>query len=121
MPNYELAEAANDDLQNIAQYTLSKWGAKQVADYGALLDAHFEAIGNGKARTRIFLPPRPEVRRSRTRERQDFEAEALGNFHHPRSVLLLLRGQSGNCLEESLESRWRDHAHQATGCLAEVA
>jgi len=35
MPNYELAEAAAEDLQNIAQYTVSQWGAKQVVHYGA--------------------------------------------------------------------------------------
>ena len=55
MANYELAEAAEADLRSIALYTISRWGSKQAARYGAILDAHFEAIGNGKTRTRIFL------------------------------------------------------------------
>ncbi len=36
MPHYALA-AAEGDLQNIAQYTVSKRGAKQAVHYGALL------------------------------------------------------------------------------------
>ena len=62
MANYELAEAAEADLRGIALYTISKWGSKQAARYGAILHAHFEAIGNGKTRTRIFLRHRPELR-----------------------------------------------------------
>ena len=65
MPNYELAEAADEDLRSIALYTISKWGAKQATRYGAILDAHLQAIGDGKARTRIFLQHRPELRVSR--------------------------------------------------------
>ena len=51
MPNYELAEAAENDLKSIALYTIAKWGTKQAARYGAVLDSHFKAIGNGKAKT----------------------------------------------------------------------
>ena len=65
MANYELAEAAEADLRSIALYTISRWGSKQAARYGAILHAHFEAIGNGKTRTRIFLRHRPELRVSR--------------------------------------------------------
>jgi plasmid stabilization system protein ParE len=53
------------DLKDIALYTLSEWGLKQAAHYATLLDAHFEAIGNGNAKTRIFLPHRHELRVSR--------------------------------------------------------
>jgi toxin ParE1/3/4 len=55
MDNYELTEAAEEDLKSIALYTISKWGPAQAVRYGAFLDAHLEAIGSGKARTRIFL------------------------------------------------------------------
>jgi len=48
MANYELAEAAEADLRSIALYTISRWGSKQAARYGAILHAHFEAIGTGK-------------------------------------------------------------------------
>lgn len=53
MPNYELAEAAAEDLRNIALYTVAKWGPKQAARYGGLFDTHFDAIGAGIARTHI--------------------------------------------------------------------
>ncbi len=62
MSNYELADAAVEDLKSIARYTLSKWGPKQALRYGALFDAHFQAIGNGQAKTRTFLQRRPELR-----------------------------------------------------------
>lgn len=98
MPNYELAEAAEEDLQNIAQYTGSKWGAKQVVLYGALLDAHFEAIGNGKARTKIFLPHRPELRVSRVEHHYVFHLERpkqrpliLAVFHENMDLMTRLR------------------------------
>ncbi len=48
MSNYELTEAADEDLKGIALYTLPKWGPKQAARYEAALDAHFEAIGKGR-------------------------------------------------------------------------
>jgi plasmid stabilization system protein ParE len=65
MPNFDLATAAEEDLKKIALYTISKWGGQQAVRYGALLDAHFEAIGNGKAKTRIIMPRRPDLRVSR--------------------------------------------------------
>jgi len=103
MPNYELAEAAEEDLQNIAQYTISRWGAKQMVHYGALLDAHFEAIGNGKARTRIFLPHRPELRVSRVEhhyvfhlERQKQRPLILAVFHENMDLMTRLRHRLEN-------------------------
>ena len=47
MANYELTEAADEDLKGIALYTISKWGPAQAVRYGAFLDAHLEAIGSG--------------------------------------------------------------------------
>ena len=75
MPNYELAGAAEADLKRIALYTISKWGPNQSARYGDKLDAHFEAIGNGKAKTRIFLPQRPELRVSRVEHHYIFHLD----------------------------------------------
>jgi plasmid stabilization system protein ParE len=75
MENYELAEAAEADLKGIALYTLSKWGPDQAVRYGAVLDSHFEAIGKGKARTRIFLRHRPELRVSRVEHHYVFHLE----------------------------------------------
>lgn len=65
MPGFELARSAESDIRSIAIYTLEKWGARQATRYAAILDAHFEAIANGKARTRVFLQHRPELLVSR--------------------------------------------------------
>ena len=61
MAKYELGQDAADDLETIADYTISNWGAKQASRYSARLDSHFDAIANGKARSRHFLPHRPEL------------------------------------------------------------
>lgn len=103
MPNYELAEAAEADLKSIALYTLSKWGPKQAARYGAILDAHFEAIGNGKARTRIFLQHRPELRVSRIEHHYVFHLRRdktrpiiLAVFHEGMDLMNRLRTRLGD-------------------------
>ena len=72
MASYELAQAAEADLKNIALYTISEWGPEQAARYGAILDAHFTAVANGKARTRIFLRHRPELHMSRIKHHHVF-------------------------------------------------
>lgn len=98
MPHYELAAAAEADLEKIAQYTVSKWGTRQAVHYGALLDAHFEALGNGKARTRIFLSHRPELRVSRVEHHYVFHLERpqqcpliLAVFHESMDLMSRLR------------------------------
>ncbi len=65
MPVYELTEAADADVQAIAQYTVTTWGIEQARRYEAILERHFQAIGREKARTRGFLKNRPELRVSR--------------------------------------------------------
>ena len=102
MANYELAEAAEADLKSIAFYTSSKWGAKQAARYGTVLDAHFEAIGNGEARTRIFLKHRPELRVSRVEHHYVFHLDRekqcpliLAVFHEKMDLMTRLRTRMG--------------------------
>ena len=98
MPNYELAEDAEADLRDIALYTMSRWGAKQAAQYAALLDAHFEAIGSGRARTKVFLQHRPELRVSRVErhfvfhlKRDDRDPLILAVFHERMDLMARLR------------------------------
>ena len=100
MPGYELAGAAEKDLKSIALYTISEWGSQQALRYGALLDAHFEAIANGKARTRTFLPNRPELRVSRVKHHYVFHLEQEGQrplilavFHENMDLMTRLRGR----------------------------
>lgn len=103
MPDYELAEPAEEDLKSIALYTISKWGARQAARYGAALDAHFEAIGNGKARTRVFLQHRPELRVSRVEHHYVFHLDRekqcpliLAVFHENMDLMARLRARLGD-------------------------
>src|SRR5690242_18739465 len=100
MASYELAEAAEEDLRSIALYTLSKWGSRQATRYGAILDAHFEAIGKGKARARIFLRHRPELRVSRIGHHYVFHLDRerqcpliLAVFHENMDLMTRLRAR----------------------------
>jgi plasmid stabilization system protein ParE len=103
MANYELTEAGDEDLKSIAVFSISKWGPNQAVRYGAFLDAHFEAIGAGKARTRIFLPHRPELRVSRARHHYVFHLERenhcpliLAVFHEHMDLMARLRTRLGD-------------------------
>ena len=103
MPNYDLTEAAEADLKSIADYTISRWGSKQAVRYGAILDSHFEAIGDGKARTRIFLLHRPELRASRVDHHYVFHLERekhcpliLAVFHESMDLMTRLRARLGD-------------------------
>ena len=65
VPHYELTEEADADIHAIAHYTISTWGSEQARRYEALLENHLRAIGQQKARARIFLEHRPELLVSR--------------------------------------------------------
>lgn len=65
MPVYKLTDAADEDLQAIARYTISTWGIYQARRYEALLENHFRAIGRQKARVKVFLKLRPALLVSR--------------------------------------------------------
>jgi toxin ParE1/3/4 len=100
MPDYELAEAAEADIESIALHTISKWGAKQAARYAAALDAHFDAIGSGKAKSRIFLQHRPELRVSRVERHYVFHLNRekqcpliLAVFHERMDLMARLRSR----------------------------
>jgi len=103
MPNYELTEKADEDLKRIALYTISKWGSAQAERYGAVLEAHFDAIGTGKAKTRVFLRHRPELRVSRARHHYVFHLERekhlpliLAVFHEHMDLMTRLRARLGD-------------------------
>jgi toxin ParE1/3/4 len=98
MAGFELARSAESDIRSIALYTLKEWGAKQAARYAANLDAHFEAIGSGKARSRIFLKHRPELRVSRVEHHYVFHLVRemkcpliLAVFHENMDLMTRLR------------------------------
>ena len=71
--------------------------------YGAFLDAHCEAIGSGKARTRVFLRHRPELRVSRARQHYVFHLEReklcpliLAVLHEHMDLMTRLRARLGD-------------------------
>src|SRR6187401_371574 len=58
--------------------------------------------------------------RSRAGWRRNFQSVFLSNLYHARNVLLLLRTEHTNFLEEHFKARRRDDAHEPTGRLTEV-
>lgn len=65
MPSYQLTPDAEADLDEIAEYTLSEWGADQQLRYGELLEAAFERIAEGTAISRPVLEAFPHLYVSR--------------------------------------------------------
>src|SRR4030095_13087088 len=60
------------------------------------------------------------IRISRASRRQDFQSVLARDLHYARNFLLLLRTQRTDLLEESLEARGRDDAHEPAGRRADV-
>ena len=62
---YELTEPAQEDLKDIARYTLTEWGEKQSLRYAALLEKRFCEIAARTATSRPFSNRFPQVLVSR--------------------------------------------------------
>jgi toxin ParE1/3/4 len=62
---YSLTTSAQADLEEIARYTLEKWGEKQAMQYAASLDDCFENIAQGRASHRAFSKTLPQVQVTR--------------------------------------------------------
>lgn len=87
MPAYELTAAAEEDLKNIALYTLKEWGEKQFLRYAELLEKHMEAIAAKSAHSRTFSQRYPEVRVSRCEHHYIFYLHPQGK--PPRIIAVL--------------------------------
>jgi len=61
MQLYILTDEAEQDLREIARYTLQKWGKKQLENYRKELKKQFETIGSNAVIKRQFSPTIPEV------------------------------------------------------------
>jgi len=61
MSLYELSIDAEKDLQEVAQYTLHKWGAKQLIRYRNGLKDTFEMIAGEMLHRRVFSKAIPDV------------------------------------------------------------
>ncbi|MFC7339316.1 type II toxin-antitoxin system RelE/ParE family toxin [Haloferula chungangensis] len=81
MPNFELSHLADGDIAGIIRYTIVKWDDEQAIRYVGFLDAHFEAIGKGEARTKAVFGHRGDLRVSRCQRHVIFPQERSGD--HP--------------------------------------
>lgn len=61
MPAYILSKSAEQDLREIARYTLKKWGKTQLNSYRQMLKNSFEAIAAGDVVQRRFSENLPDV------------------------------------------------------------
>jgi len=54
MKTYDLTAAAEEDLREIWRYTYETWGVDQADRYFDRIGACFDAVGEGRARSRSF-------------------------------------------------------------------
>ncbi len=76
MPEYRLTPDAEEDLWEIARYTLATWGEAQQRRYEASLTQCFEELAEGSARSRRPLPHRPDVHQVHCQHHHVFAIEA---------------------------------------------
>ena len=65
MSDYVLANGAEDDLEKIAEYTVTRWGVEQARKYESILARHFEALADQGVRTKPLFENWPELQVSR--------------------------------------------------------
>ena len=58
---YQLTSPAQEDLADIARYTLAQWGRAQALRYGELLERRFREIADRTAVSRPFSNRFPQV------------------------------------------------------------
>ena len=59
---YKLTPQAEEDIKEIARYTLKQWGKKQSMLYAGMLGNHFRKITAGSAHSRSFSEHYPQVK-----------------------------------------------------------
>jgi len=62
MTTYELSKDAEDDLREVARYTLDTWGRGQLTEYRQGLKETFKAIGLQDVIARQFSKNYPQLR-----------------------------------------------------------
>jgi plasmid stabilization system protein ParE len=65
MRPYVLTSSAEDDLKDIARYTLKQWGKKQSLQYATLLETRFLEIADRTSFSRPFSESYPQIRVTR--------------------------------------------------------
>lgn len=62
MQPYELSKDAEEDLREVARYTLDQWGKEQLAEYRQGLKETFHTIGVQNVVSRQFSKNYPQLR-----------------------------------------------------------
>jgi toxin ParE1/3/4 len=65
MQPYLLTTSAEDDLKDIARYTLKQWGKKQSLQYASLLEKRFLEIADRTSLSRSFSEHYPQIQVAR--------------------------------------------------------
>lgn len=61
MQPYVLTPSAEDDLKDIARYTLKQWGKKQSLQYASLLETRFLEIADRTSLSHSFSERYPQI------------------------------------------------------------
>ena len=87
MPEYRLTPDAEDDLLEIAIYTIRRWGLQQADVYEAALVGCFQTIGQGKEQSSAPITHRPELQVTRCRHHYVF---SLREKNSPALIVAIL-------------------------------
>ena len=98
-PNYTLSKDAEQDLREIARYTLEKWGAKQLAKYQQDLQIQFDKIGTKEIISKRYSKNLPDIYFVRAKEHFIFYLNTekpiiIGVLHKSRDLVLHLSARS---------------------------
>ncbi|MEE9392004.1 MAG: type II toxin-antitoxin system RelE/ParE family toxin [Planctomycetota bacterium] len=95
MPEYEITPAVENDLLEIALYTLNEWGLDQMILYQNAFEKHFKGIGQLRVRLISVLKDWPELQMSRCEHHYVFSLRRLDDcplifavFHEVRDLMI---------------------------------
>lgn len=100
MHPYKLSKDAEEDLREVARYTLKKWGTEQLAEYRQGLKETFHAIGVQDIADRQFSVNYPQLRVTKYRFHYIFfiaegveKPIIIGVIHERRDIVSQLAGR----------------------------
>jgi toxin ParE1/3/4 len=96
MRQYKITEDAEQDLREIARYTLSKFGPKQLEAYRQALNSTINAIGRNEVIQRQFSKNRPNILVTKCQHHYIFyivegveKPTVIGVIHEARDIVVL--------------------------------
>jgi plasmid stabilization system protein ParE len=98
MSHFEISYLADQDLENIAKYTIESWDIEQAEKYLASLDQHFEKIHDEKIMIKNVFKHRNDLKVSRCKHhvifhlnRQNEVPLILAVFHERMDLMVRLK------------------------------